>query len=86
MRRLDLDGLTSCYSPIWGGKFIVVVYLFTEGVALGGAHFMEGLSANSWLLQVQGFVSMSCIVIKAQVTYNSLALCLLFNFGLLEFP
>lgn len=80
MRRPDLDRLISWYSPILVGRFIFVVHLFTEGTALVGARFMEGLHSNSWLLQAQGFVSRSCIVIKAQVTHNSLALCLLFTF------
>lgn len=69
-RRPDLDGLISCYSPILEGRFIFVVHLFTEGTAFAGALSVEGLHSSSWLLQAQGFVSSSCIVIKAQVSHN----------------
>lgn len=86
-RRPDLGGLISSYSPILVGRFIFVVHLFTKATALAGARSMEGLHSSSWLLQAQGFVSSSCIAIKAQVTHNSPALCLLFSFWLLgHFP
>lgn len=64
MRRPDFDRLISCYNPILVGRFIFVVRPFTECIALAGAHFMEGLSSKSWLLQAQGFVSSSYIIMK----------------------
>lgn len=85
-RRPDLDGLISCYSPILEGRFIFVVHLFTEGTAFAGALSVEGLHSSSWFLQAQGFVSSSCIAIKAQVSHNSLALCLYSVFDCRDFP
>ena len=80
MRRPEFDRLISCYNPILVGRFIFVVHPFTEGIALVGPHFMEGLSSKSWLLQAQGLVSSSCIIMKTQVTCNSLVLRILFSF------